>query len=91
MEVTKKLAEFIVETDSAGIPPEAMEIGKRVILDLLGVALAGSRDPMARIMTDYVKDTGGRPRSSVWGKKVQDLPFPRCPGQRHLRPCPGLR
>ena len=43
MEVTKKLAECIVNTDLAGIPPEAREIGKRVILDLLGVALAGSK------------------------------------------------
>ena len=74
MEVTKKLAEFIVNTDLAGIPPEAREIGKRVILDLLGVALAGSRDPMARIMTAYIKDTGGRPQASVWGKKFKTSP-----------------
>jgi 2-methylcitrate dehydratase PrpD len=74
MEVTKKLSEFIVNTDLSGIPPEAREIGKRVILDLLGVALAGSRDPMARIMTDYIKDTGGHPRASVWGKKFKTSP-----------------
>ncbi len=71
MEVTKKLAEFIVNTDLRDIPPEAKDIGKRVILDLFGVALAGSRDPMSRIMTEYIKDSGGRPRASVWGKKFK--------------------
>ncbi|NWF54197.1 MAG: MmgE/PrpD family protein [Syntrophaceae bacterium] len=71
MEVTKKLADFIVSTVLGNIPPEAREIGKRIILDLLGVSLAGSRDPMSRIMTEYIKDTGGRPRASVWGKKFR--------------------
>jgi 2-methylcitrate dehydratase PrpD len=74
MEATKKLAEFIVNTDLGAIPREAREIGKGVILDLLGVALAGSRDPMARIMTAYIKDTGGRPQASVWGKKFKTSP-----------------
>src|SRR5512143_3494004 len=74
MEVTKKLAEFIVNADLAGIPPEAREIGKRVILDLLGVALAGTRDPMAKIMTEYIKDTGGRPQARVWRKKFKTSP-----------------
>jgi 2-methylcitrate dehydratase PrpD len=71
MKVTQQLAEFVVNTDLSGIPPEAREIGKRAVLDLLGVALAGSRDPMSRIITDYIKDSGSRPRASVWGKKFK--------------------
>ena len=71
MDTTKKIAGFIAKTDLADIPREAREIGKRVILDLLGVALAGSRDPMAKIMVDFIKDVGGQHRASVWGKKFK--------------------
>jgi len=71
MEVTGKLADFIVNTNLAQIPEEVRELGKRAILDLLGVALAGSKDPLAKIMTQYLKDMGGRPMASVWGKKFK--------------------
>ncbi len=71
METTRRLAEFISQTSLARIPAEAQEIAKRAILDNLGVALAGSRDPMAKIMTEFIKDTGGQARSSVWGKKFK--------------------
>jgi len=71
MEVTRRIAEFIVNANLFNIPLEAREIGKRVILDCLGVALAGSRDPMAKIMTGFIKELGGRPKVSVWGKKFK--------------------
>jgi len=74
MEITRRIAEFIVNANLFNIPLEAREIGKRAILDCLGVALAGSRDPMAKIMTDFIKDTGGRPQASVWGKKFKTSP-----------------
>lgn len=67
MEATERLADFIVHTKLDEIPAGAREAGKRAILDCLGVALAGSRDPMAGIMVDFIKDVGGQPRASVWG------------------------
>jgi len=69
--VTQKLAAFIAQTKMDQIPNEAREMGKRVILDCLGVAQAGSRDSIAKIMTEFIKDTGGQPRASVWGKKFK--------------------
>jgi len=74
MEETKKIAEFIVKTDLSQIPPEAHEVGKRAVLDLLGVALAGSRDTIGTIMTGLLKDMGGVPQASVWGKKFKTSP-----------------
>ncbi len=71
MEVTRKVANFIDTTDLAAIPMEAREVGKRAILDCLGVALAGSRDPLGRIITNFIKDLGGQRRASVWGKKFK--------------------
>jgi len=74
MEVTRQLSTFILTTSLNSIPKEAQEMGKRAILDCLGVALAGSRDPMAGIMVDFLKDMGGRPQASVWGKKFKTSP-----------------
>ena len=71
METTQRIAQFIVHTKLDEIPAGAREIGKRAILDLLGVALAGSRDPLAKIMADFVRDVGGRPLASVWGQKFK--------------------
>ncbi|MDI6754339.1 MAG: MmgE/PrpD family protein [Thermodesulfobacteriota bacterium] len=71
MKVTETLARFVLNTTLADIPAQAQEIGKRVILDCLGVALAGSRDPLAKIMTGFIKELGGRPKVSVWGKKFK--------------------
>ncbi|HSR11303.1 MAG TPA: MmgE/PrpD family protein, partial [Thermodesulfobacteriota bacterium] len=71
METTKKLAECISRTTLSDIPGEAQQIAKMAILDNLGVALAGSRDPMSKIMTGYIKDTGGKPQASVWGMKFK--------------------
>ena len=71
METTKRIAEFIVHTKLDEIPSEAREIAKRAVLDLLGVALAGSRDPLAKIMVAFVKDGGGQPRASVWGRRLK--------------------
>ncbi len=71
METTKRIAEFVSKTTLDQIPPEAREIAKMAILDNLGVALAGSRDALAGIMVNYVKDLGGQPRASVWGKKFK--------------------
>jgi 2-methylcitrate dehydratase PrpD len=74
MDETKKIAEFIVRTDLYGIPEEAREVGRRAVLDCLGVALAGSRDTIGKIMTGLLKDMGGQPQSSVWGKKFKTSP-----------------
>ncbi len=71
MNVTQELVNFIVNTDHSEIPSEAREIGKRAILDCLGVSLAGSQDQISMIILEFLKDTGGQAIASVWGKKFQ--------------------
>ncbi|MFH1757759.1 MAG: MmgE/PrpD family protein [Pseudomonadota bacterium] len=71
MKATEILAHFIVSTNLNAIPAEAREVGKKAILDCLGVALAGSRDPLAKIMIGLIKDMGGQPQATVWGKKIK--------------------
>jgi len=70
MEVTKKVARFIVETDLENMPPEIVAIVKNAMIDTLGVALAGSLEPLGKIMSTLVKKLGGVPVAGVIGHKV---------------------
>lgn len=67
METTKKLAEFIIDTEFREIPPTAVDFAKRAILDCVGVTLAGINSPPAKIMIDLVKVHGGNPAATVIG------------------------
>lgn len=67
MELTKKIADFVVNTSDAEIPHEAMDTAKAAILDGLGVTLAGSREPLGRLIAEYVRESGGRAKASVIG------------------------
>ena len=48
-------ARFTAGTRYQDIPAEAQELGKKVILDGLAVALSGSVSQPARIVTGYVR------------------------------------
>ena len=56
--VTAQVAEFIVNTRSRDIPAEVMRLGKRSILDGLGLALAGNAAESGRIVRTYLKKLG---------------------------------
>jgi 2-methylcitrate dehydratase PrpD len=56
--LTKAVAEFIVNTKYADIPPDVIELGKKSILDGFGLALAGSVSVMGPIVRQYVKTLG---------------------------------
>ncbi|MCS7206514.1 MAG: MmgE/PrpD family protein [Dehalococcoidia bacterium] len=65
--VTETLARFVSTLSYEDIPPEALRIGKEVILDCLGVALAGSVDGVGRIVKSVVRQMGGKPEATVIG------------------------
>lgn len=67
MSLTRTLAERIVATRYEELPAEAITEAKRAVLDTLGVALAGSREPAARIVADTVHELGGHAEATVWG------------------------
>ncbi len=67
MQVTETLARYATETSLRSFPPEVIHQGKRGCLDLLGVALGGSKQPLARILVKTVKEFGGKPQATVWG------------------------
>jgi len=67
MKVTEKLALFALETSYRSFPKDVIHQGKRCFLDLLGVALGGSKQPLSQILVKTVKEVGGKPQATVWG------------------------
>jgi 2-methylcitrate dehydratase PrpD len=69
--VTDTLARFVTETDFASISEKTRANAKMHILDTLGVALAGSKTPVADIAVDYCKKLGASSEASIWGTKAK--------------------
>ena len=67
MQVTEKLARFAVETSYRSFPKPVIHQAKRCFLDLLGVALGGSKQPLGNILVKVAKDFGGKPQATVLG------------------------
>lgn len=60
------LADAVVHTRYAKLPADAVEAAKKSILDTLGVILAASgMEPAVQGVVDLVRESGGRPESSV--------------------------
>lgn len=71
MELTKKLAEFVHDTDLHDIPQDGIEKGKQSILDWLGCALAGIHDEASEVIIDYIKEFGGKRQATVIGTDIK--------------------
>lgn len=65
--LTRALAEFVSAFPASDIPAAAYDNARRAIADVVGVAFAGRRQPVGRIILDYVADQGGRPVAGVFG------------------------
>jgi len=68
MGATEELATFVYELKFDRIPEEALLWAKDAILDCTGVALAGSQEEAGKIITNYVKEAGGRPEASIFAE-----------------------
>ena len=68
MSLTKKIAEYICATGLEDFPPDAIDAAKAAITDCLGCALAGSREPLADVLCEYVAGLGGTPSATVIGR-----------------------
>ena len=68
MSLTKRIAEYICATGLEDFPPDAIDAAKAAITDCLGCALAGSREPLADVLCDYVAGLGGLPAATVIGR-----------------------
>jgi 2-methylcitrate dehydratase PrpD len=56
--LTAYVARFITETKASGIPAEVMHLGKRSILDGIGLALAGNAAESGHLVRQYLETLG---------------------------------
>ena len=68
MEITKAVAEYVADASLEAFPPEAVYVAKAGITDALGCMLAGSREPLADIVSRFIVASGGEPRATVVGR-----------------------
>jgi 2-methylcitrate dehydratase PrpD len=71
MNLTRDLASFIEQTHFPDLPEHVIDQAKVCVLDWLGVALAGSRDPPARIATSLIRELRGRSESTIIGTDLR--------------------
>jgi len=71
--LTAQVAEFVVNLKLSDIPDEPLELGKKSILDALGLALSGSKAETWGMIQEYLKDFVSPPRggAAVLGSAVR--------------------
>src|SRR6516162_4689620 len=70
-DLTRALAERAIALCYDELPAPVRELAEQCILDYLGVAIAGSQDPLVRILLDEMAETGGSPQSSIIGHSAR--------------------
>ena len=66
--LTERLAEFVADQSLDDIPDEVYDAARDAVIDTLGVAFAGSGEPVADIAASWVAETGAPSRATIWGR-----------------------
>ena len=70
--LTAYVSKFVVDTEISDIPLDVLELGKKSILDGLGLALSGSKAETAGLIQEYLKPFGFPPSgASVLGSAAK--------------------
>lgn len=65
------LAQYMLETPTAAIPPAIASLTGRQLLDTVAVALGGRREDGVRELVELHSDIGGAGESVVWGTSLR--------------------
>ncbi len=71
VELTKRLAEFIVDTPVSAIPEAVFDHAKVALMDWLGVTMAGKDDPLVTKLLHYADLMGGRDQCVIIGHNLK--------------------
>src|SRR4051812_46742263 len=71
---TARLADLITGVSHEMLGEDVIAVVKRLALDGIAVAIAGTVEAPPKIMADYVRDVGATPKSSVWGFNFKTSP-----------------
>ena len=74
MRVTEQLCHTLIQTRFEILPPAVVVVAKRIILDGLAVAVAGSIEDGPQIAAEHIKSLGGTPVSTVLGAGFKTSP-----------------
>lgn len=72
---TETVANFVAGNRFETLPGPVVEAAKVAILDGIGCLLAGSKEPLARIVAGFVERLGGKPDCVVAGYGFRTNPF----------------
>lgn len=72
--LTKELARFVVETSEEALPPQGLALARDAVVDTIGVAIAGTRDPVGRIAASYVETLQATGAVPVWATGLRSTP-----------------
>src|SRR5215468_9311845 len=76
LKTTLAAAEFVENVTLNNIPPEAMRIGTRCLLDGLGLFVAGSEEHSVKLLIEEAAEMGGRPEALLLGRGNVKVPAP---------------
>lgn len=68
--LTKEVARFVADTSESDLSLELLELGKKSLLDGIGLALAGSVAESGRLVQAYLKDLGVHGQATVIGTSL---------------------
>jgi len=71
IQVTEKLADFIVHTPASAIPETVFEHAKVALMDWVGVTMAGKDDPLVIKLLTYADLMGGREQCTIIGHGIK--------------------
>src|SRR5207245_8159299 len=74
MSAIARIAEFVVKTRLDDCPRDAIASVRRAARDSIGVMLAGSTEPIARIVREVARAEGGTPLCTVVGASLRTSP-----------------
>lgn len=66
MSLTDELIDFLIETDFENLPKDVVEGTKKLLIDTVGVALAGSVSTGIEPTINLFRQWGGKTESTVW-------------------------
>lgn len=74
--ITADALRFIEAVRYEDLPEEALRIGRRCMLDTLGLYVAGALEPSTRILVDDAREQGGRPDALLLSAGQDRIPAP---------------
>ena len=72
--LTRRLAEFVIDTDTKEIPAEVLTGSRHALADTIGCGLAGTLEPVGELVARWAQEAGARPQATVWGRTLRTSP-----------------